>query len=225
MQLLHIDSSISGTQSISRQISANIVSQLKLANPLVEVNYRDLAAVPVPQHSTALQNLKLDALSQSGALNADSAQFDVSDARGDHAARLTLQHDFAAIQSVLDEFLAAEIVVIGAPMYNFGIPSQLKSWIDCLAVPGKTFRYTETAVEGLCGGKQIIVASSRGGFYSGQSPMAVLDHQESYLTGFFRFIGVTNIEFIRAEGVNYGAESRQRAIDAALAEAATVKAG
>ena len=113
----------------------------------------------------------------------------------------------------LDEFLAADIVVIGAPMYNFGVPSQLKAWIDCLAVAGKTFRYTETGVEGLAGGKRVIIASSRGGFYAGSSPMASLDHQEAYLTGFFGFIGVADIAFVRAEGVNVSPEQRQRGIE------------
>jgi len=132
--------------------------------------------------------------------------------------------DFAATNVVLDEFLAADIVVLGAPMYNFGIPSQLKAWIDCLAAPGKTFRYTAAGVEGLAGAKRVIIASSRGGFYSAPSPVAVLDHQESYLSGFFGFIGVTDIGFVRAEGVNVGPEQRQRALAAALAEAAALQA-
>ena len=124
----------------------------------------------------------------------------------------------------LEEFLGADIVVIGAPMYNFGIPSQLKAWIDCLAAPGKTFSYTATGVEGLAGSKKVIVASSRGGFYSASSPMAFMDHQETFLSSFFGFIGITDITFVRAEGVNTGPEQRQRALESALAEIAVLKA-
>src|SRR6202035_2513273 len=93
------------------------------------------------------------------------------------------------------------------------------TWIDCLAEPAQTFRYTAKGAEGLCGPKRIIVGSSRGGFYSAPS-----DHQESYLTGFFGFLGVSDIAFVRAEGVNLGAEQRARALEAALAEVTTLKA-
>ena len=89
---------------------------------------------------------------------------------------------------------------------------------------GKTFRYSASGVEGLAGGKRLIIGSSRGNFYSPPSPVAVLDHQESYLSGFFGFIGVTDIAFVRAEGVNVGPEQRQRALEAALAEAAALQA-
>jgi len=133
MQLLHIDSSISGGQSVSRQLSASIVARLEQTTPGLEVTYRDIAASPIPHHSEAVQALKIKALSEGGALN---------------TADLQVQHDFATINAVLDEFLAADIIVLGAPMYNFGIPSQLKAWIDCLAAPGKTFRYSEQGVEG-----------------------------------------------------------------------------
>jgi FMN-dependent NADH-azoreductase len=115
-------------------------------------------------------------------------------------------------------------VVIGAPMYNFGIPSQLKAWIDCLAVVGKTFSYSAAGVQGLAGGKRVIIASSRGGFYSANSPMAFLDHQETFLTGFLAFIGITNPEFVRAEGVNVSPEQRRTSLASALAEATTLKA-
>ena len=125
---------------------------------------------------------------------------------------------------MLNEFLAADIIVLGAPMYNFAIPGQLKAWVDCLAAPGRTFRYTEQGPEGICGGKRIIVASSRGGFYTSPSPMAMLDHQESYLTSFFGFIGVSDVKFVRAEGVKYSAEQRQRSLESALAEVAVLQA-
>jgi FMN-dependent NADH-azoreductase len=219
MKLLHIDSSISGSRSVSRQLTASIVGRLKQTTPSLEITYRDIAAMPVPHHSEALLNLKIKALSERGALHAGAIQVQVTDAPGNDAAGAQLQHDFATINAVLDEFVAADIVVLGAPMYNFGIPSQLKTWIDCLAVPAQTFRYTATGGEGLCGAKRIIVGSSRGGFYSAPS-----DHQESYLTGFFGFLGVSDIAFVRAEGVNLGAEQRARALESALAEVATLKA-
>ena len=224
MKLLHIDSSISGGRSVSRQLTASIVARLKQTNPSLEVSYRDIAAMPVPHHWEALLNLKLKALSERGALNAGAIHVQVTDAPGNDAADAQLQHDFATVNAVLNEFVAADIVVLGAPMYNFCIPSQLKTWIDCLASPGQTFRYTATGVEGLCGGKRIIVGSSRGGFYTAPSPMAALDHQESYLAGFFGFMGVSDIAFVRAEGVNLGAEQRARALESALAEVATLKA-
>jgi len=104
-------------------------------------------------------------------------------------------------------------------MYNFGVPSQLKAWIDCLAVAGKTFRYTETGMEGLA----VIIVSSRGAFYTSSSPMASLDHQEAYLSGFFGFLGVTDIAFVRAEGVNISPEQCRRGIESALAEVAALE--
>ena len=115
------------------------------------------------------------------------------------------------------EFLAADTVVIGAPMYNFTIPSQLKAWIDRVAVAGKTFRYTENGPEGLAGGKRVIVALARGGFYDEGSPAAALEHLETYLRGLFNFVGIEP-EFVAADGLNLGAEQRAAAIAEALGE-------
>jgi FMN-dependent NADH-azoreductase len=131
-----------------------------------------------------------------------------------------LQKDIAAGQAVLDEFLAADVVVIGAPMYNFTMPSQLKAWIDRVVVNGKTFRYTAAGPEGLAGNKRVIVAISRGGVYGAGAPAAALEHLETYLKGVFAFIGVANPEFIVAEGLNIGPEHREKAMQAAI-EAAT----
>lgn len=117
-------------------------------------------------------------------------------------------------QAVMDEFLEADIVVIGAPMYNFGIPSQLKAWIDRVVVAGKTFHYTAAGPEGLAGGKRVIIASSRGGVYS-TGPAAGLDFQENYLRAVLRFIGIDDVQFIRAEGVNMSAEHKVKAIASA----------
>jgi FMN-dependent NADH-azoreductase len=125
--------------------------------------------------------------------------------------------DAFADSSVLDEFLAADTVVIGAPMYNFTLPSQLKAWLDRILVAGKTFRYTENGPEGLAGGKRVIVALARGGMYDAGSPAAALEHLESYLRGVFNFIGVEP-EFFAADGLNFGPEQREASLNAALGD-------
>jgi FMN-dependent NADH-azoreductase len=169
---------------------------------VLEVTYRDLGAAPVAHLSGA---------------HLAAAQGVVPEAAG-------LRQDLAAGQAALAEFLAADIVVVGAPMYNFGIPSQLKAWIDRLAVAGKTFRYSDNGPEGLAGGKRVIVASSRGGFYGPDTPIAFLDHQETYLRGIFGFFGITDVTFIRAEGVALGPDQRNKSIEAAKAEVARLAA-
>src|SRR5690242_14824457 len=134
MKLLHIDSSVLGPHSVSRQVSAAIVERLRKATPSLQAVYRDLTAAPLAHlsgpHLAAAQGSTPEA---------------------------GLQQDLAAGQAALDEFLAADIVVIGAPMYNFTIPSQLKSWIDRIAVRGKTFRYGPNGPEGLAGNKRVII--------------------------------------------------------------------
>jgi FMN-dependent NADH-azoreductase len=196
MKLLHVDASILGANSVSRQLSAAIVKRLRQGDATVEVAYHDLGAEPLGHLSGA----------------------HLAAAQGVTPEEPALQRDLARGQKALEDFLAADIIVVGAPMYNFSISSQLKAWIDRLAVRGKTFRYTEKGPEGLAGGKRVIVASSRGGFYGPQTPTAFLDHQESYLRGVFGFFGITDVTFIRAEGVNVGPEQRKAAIDAATAE-------
>jgi FMN-dependent NADH-azoreductase len=125
--------------------------------------------------------------------------------------------DPAATQGnlVMDEFLAAEVVVIGAPMYNFAISSQLKAWIDRILVAGKTFRYTANGPEGLAGGKRIIIASSRGGMYGKETAAAAMDFQEPYLRAAFAFIGITDVQFVRAEGIAIGEEQKALALKSA----------
>ena len=116
-------------------------------------------------------------------------------------------------QTALAEFKAAGTLVIGAPMYNFGVPSQHKAWIDRIAIAGETFRYTETgAAEGLSGAKRVIVAVSRGGLYGGDSGQAAFEHVESYLRAVFAFIGVTDLTFVIAEGLKVSEEARGAAI-------------
>lgn len=117
----------------------------------------------------------------------------------------------------LEEFLAAGTLVIGAPMYNFTLPSQLKAWIDRILVAGRTFRYTANGPEGLASGKRVIIALARGGFYHEGAPAAALEHLESYLKGVFHFIGIEP-EFVAADGLNMGPEQREAAIGAAMGE-------
>src|SRR6478672_1954226 len=117
----------------------------------------------------------------------------------------------------LQEFLDADVIVIGAPMYNFGIPSTLKAWIDRLAVAGKTFQYTASGAEGLAGGKKIIVASTRGGFHQQSGG----DFQEPYLRYMFGFFGITDVEIVRAEGLAVSPEQRTEGMAAAHLTIAT----
>ena len=198
MKLLHIDSSILGDNSVSRVLSAEIVAAEQRRHPGLEVVYRDLGADPVGHLTGAHLAAAQGAVPESAAV----------------------RDDFASGQAALEEFLAADIVVVGAPMYNFGISSQLKAWIDRLAIAGKTFRYTEKGPEGLAGGKTVIVASSRGGFYGPESATAFLDHQETYLRGVFGFFGIDDVAFIRAEGIALGPDQREKAIASALNEIA-----
>jgi FMN-dependent NADH-azoreductase len=195
--LLHLDSSILSGNSVSRTLSAQVVARLKKAHPKLQVTYRDLAATPIPHLSGAYL-----AAGQS------------LDAQHDAA----LQANLALGSAVLEEFQAADIVVIGVAFYNFTISTQLKAWIDRIAVAGKTFRYTEKGVQGLAGGKRVILAISRGGFYGAGTPTHSFEHAETYLRGVFGFLGVTALEVIAAEGVAVGPEQRQAALAQAQRE-------
>jgi FMN-dependent NADH-azoreductase len=139
----------------------------------------------------------------------------VRDLVGEPLPHLTL--DAFADSTVLDEFLAADTVVIGAPMYNFTLPSQLKAWLDRILVAGRTFRYTENGPEGLAAGKRVIVALARGGFYDQGSPAAALEHLETYLRAVFGFIGIEP-EFVAADGLAVSPEQRETSIKQALGE-------
>jgi FMN-dependent NADH-azoreductase len=177
-RILHLDSSITGDNSVSRVLSRRIVDQLTASNPAADVIHRDLVAEP-------LDHLTLGAF-------------------GD--------------RTVLDEFLSSDTVVIGAQMYNFTVPTQLKSWLDRILVAGVTFRYREDgSAEGLAGDKRVIVALSRGGFYGADSPAAALEHLETYLRGVFAFIGITP-EFVAADGIAVGPEVREKSVAVALGE-------
>lgn len=188
MKLLHIDSSILGDNSASRQLSREVVEAWKAAEPGMTVTYRDLAA---------------DAISHF------SAQTLVAAGTSAELRDAALKHEADLSASAMAEFLAADAVVIAAPMYNFSIPTQLKAWIDRIAVAGQTFRYTEAGPEGLCGGKKLVIVSTAGGLHAGQ-PSSV-GHEE-YLKQMFGFLGITDIEFVRAEGLAYGDDMRTKAM-------------
>ncbi|GHC05291.1 FMN-dependent NADH-azoreductase [Thermomonas carbonis] len=183
MKLLHLDSSILGQHSASRELSAAIVTRWLRDVRGLEVTYRDLAANPLPHLSGGSLALA----------DADEA---------------------ATSAAVMDEFLSADVIVVGAPMYNFGIPSQLKAWIDRVAVAGKTFRYTAQGPQGLAGGKQIIVAATYGGLHPIESGRNFV---EPYLRQVFAFLGIDDVEFVSAEGLSVSPEQRVTSLSAARA--------
>lgn len=181
MNLLHLDASVLGDNSVSRQLSAAVVARLTQQEG-VSVVYRDLDAQPIA-------HLRSGSLAKADAAEAADAE------------------------QVIQDFLAADVVVIGAPMYNFSIPSTLKAWIDRVAVAGRTFKYTENGPIGLAGGKRVIIVSSRGGIYT-DSPA---DFQEPLLRQVFAFMGINEVEFVRAEGIAYSPKHREDALAAAMA--------
>ena len=188
MKLLHIDSSILGDNSASRQLSGEVVKAWQAAEPGVEVTYRDVAAEGLNHFSGATL----------GALGTPADQRSAAQ-----------QHEAELSAKTLAEFLAADAVVIAAPMYNFTIPTQLKAWIDRIAVAGQTFRYTEAGPEGLCGNKKVIVVSTSGGLHVGQATGVA---HEDYLKVLLGFLGITDIEFVRAHGLAYGDEFRSKSL-------------
>lgn len=193
MNVLHIDSGILGDHSVSRRLTAAVAAQIKAEQPGAAITYRDLVANPLPHLSGAH-------------LMAANAKPEDVDAQ--------IAADVAESTAVLEEFLAAETIILGVPMYNFSLPSQLKAWIDRIAVSGKTFSYSAEGPKGLAGGKKVIIVSTRGGHYSA-GPAAVMDHQESYLKTVLGFLGITDIETVRAEGLNLSPDSKIEAISEA----------
>ena len=192
MKLLHIDSSPLGGNSVSRELTRRIVAQWRSAHPHTKVEHLDLA-VDAPNH-----------------LNADSLGFRL----GINAEALTdvQRRENEVSERLVSQLLAADVIVVGAPLYNFSIPTQLKAWIDRVAQAGRTFKYTEKGPVGLAGGKTVIIASTRGGMYFGNPGMEAMEHQESYLRTVFGFLGVTDIRFVRAEGLAMGDEAKKKAI-------------
>jgi len=197
MKLLHVDSSVLGTNSVSRQLTADAVADWVATHPGTQVEYLDLAT-SAPSH-----------------FDANSLGFRMPEG--------TVLSDEQKRENVISEklvsqFLAADVVVVGAPLYNFSIPSQLKAWIDRLAQPGRTFKYTEKGPTGLAVGKTVIVVSTRGGVYSTSEAGQAAEHQESYLKVVFGFFGITDVRFVRAEGLAVGAEQKAQALAAAAGD-------
>ncbi|MAL83529.1 MAG: FMN-dependent NADH-azoreductase [Idiomarina sp.] len=186
MKVLHLDSGIFIDQSVSRQLTRDILSQLK-NNQETTVVYRDLVANPV-DHLTAEE---------------------------------LLAEDKPLINELVQELFDADTIIIGAPMYNFTIPTQLKAWIDRVLQAGVTFKYTEQGPQGLVKDKKVYIASGRGGIYS-EGDMQALDHQESYLKQALSFIGITDVSVVRAEGMNMGDEPRQQGFEQASKEIAAI---
>ena len=203
MNILHIDSSILGANSVSRQLSADVVARLAAVTPGASITYRDLAETPVPHLSGGYI---------AAAQNPEAA----------HAP--AVQDDLATGGAVLGEFLAADTVVIGVALYNFTVPSQLKAWIDRVLVAGQTFRYGANGPEGLAGDKRVILAIARGNFYHAGAPAAAFEHAETYLRAVFGFIGVDKLEVVIAEGLAVGPEQRAAALAGAQQQITAIAA-
>jgi FMN-dependent NADH-azoreductase len=203
MKLLHVDSSILSTNSTSRLLTAEIVAAWKAAHPDTTVEYLDLAVNTPPHFSADALGIKTGMQSQP-----TEAQ----------------QRENELSEKLVSQFLTSDVIVVGAPLYNFSIPTQLKAWIDRLAQIGRTFKYTDKGPVGLAGGKTVIVASSRGGVYSTTEGGRAMEHQESYLTAIFGFFGVTDVRFVRAEGLAMGDAPKAAALASARADILTATA-
>ncbi|RMQ47615.1 FMN-dependent proteinH-azoreductase [Pseudomonas cichorii] len=191
MNILHIDSSIMGSGSVTRDLSAATVAHLQASYPAAQVQYRDLVANEISHLSGPI-----------AAGFRPGATTEFSD---------TVRQEHQLSETLVREFLASDVLVIGAPMYNFSVASQLKAWLDRIAQIGRTFKYTENGPVGLTVGKRVIIVSARGGFYA-QGPAAHMDFQEHYLKAFFGFLGVNDVSFVRAEGASRGEEVRSKGI-------------
>ncbi len=186
-RLLVVESSARQQGSISRQLTAEFLQRWQASHPADQIVQRDLA-------STVLPHLDTDLLG--GWMKSAAEQTPAEQAALARSNELT------------EELLAADVLVLAAPMYNFGIPSTLKAWLDHVLRAGVTFKYTETGPQGLLSGKRAIVLTARGGVYAG----GPLDHQEPYLRQALAFIGIHDVQFIHAEGLNMGEEFQLRGL-------------
>ena len=199
MNILQINASARREASNSTRVANSIVARLQATNPAARLTLRDLAVTPHP----VLDEAALGAL------------FTPAEKRtADQAARVALD------DALIAEIQAADAIVLGVPMYNFGVPVQLKNWIDAIARNGVTFRYTEQGPEGLLQGKTVYVALARGGSYRGTAA----DSQVPYLKTVLGFLGMTEVHFIYAEGLNMGAEAAERGFAQAEADLAAALA-
>ncbi len=202
MNILHLDASPQGADaSVSRQLSAAAVKRLQAKHAGATVTRRDLAT-DAPGH---LSGIEL------GGFFTPPEQW--NDA---------IKSAMALNGTILAEFQAADVIVIGTPMYNFGVPSSLKAWVDRVVRAGITFKYGANGPEGMVTGKSLVVLSSRGGVYEGTPWGAALDHQEKYLQDVMGFLGVKECTRIRAEGTNMGDEVKGKGVAAALAQIAAL---
>jgi FMN-dependent NADH-azoreductase len=189
---LIINSSALGEASVSARLTSEFAERLKQRDPSAAITIRDVGADPIP-HLTA---------ETVGAIRGAAA----TDAE---------RHTLALSDALIAELKYADLIVIGAPMYNFGIPSTLKAWFDHVLRAGVTFRYTAAGPEGLVHGKRAIVIESRAGFYS-EGSGAASDHQEPHLKTMLAFMGITDVTFVRAEKLAFGPEAVSQAIDSAI---------
>ncbi len=202
MKLLHLDASVLNDNSASRALTAKIVNQLRAQHGDLQVTYRDLAQDAPAHLSGEILATRFIPAEQWNPLQ---------------------KREEELTQALLTELLETDIIVVGAPMYNFSIPTQLRAWIDRIAQAGRTFRYTENGPVGMVTGKKVIIGSSRGGAYSTSEHMRTLDFQEDYLKTVFGFLGITDVTIVRAEGLSMGPEVKAKAMNDAETQIGTLK--
>ena len=194
-KVLIIDSAATGDASVSRKLTTQFAEQLRREEPGVQIVRRDVGASPVPHLTEATVGTIRGAPAESEAAR---AALDLSDA-------------------LIAELKAADLIVIGAPMYNFGMSSTLKAWFDHVLRAGITFRYSEAGPEGLVTGKKAVVIEARAGFYS-DGPAAAMDHQEPHIRTLLGFMGIQDVTFVRAEKLAFGPEAAEAAISGAAGQ-------
>ena len=195
--VLIIESSARQQGSFSRQLTQQFISQWQVAHPTDQVTVRDLALHPVPH---------LDANLLGGWMKPEAQR-----SADEHAS-------LKRSDELTDELLAADVLVLAAPMYNFAIPSTLKAWLDHVLRAGVTFKYTETGPQGLLTGKKAYVLTARGGLYAGSTS----DHQEPYLRQVMAFVGIHDVTFIHAEGMNLGGDFQEKGLNQAKARLSAI---
>ncbi len=195
--VLIIESSARQQDSVSRQLTRDFIQQWQAAHPGDQINLRDVAANPLPH------------------LNADLLGGWMKPAE---QRSMPEQEAFERSNQLTDELLAADVLVMAAPMYNFTIPSTLKAWLDHVLRAGITFKYTPTGPQGLLQGKRAIVLTALGGIHAG----AGSDHQEPYLRQAMAFIGIHDVEFIHAEGLNMSGDFHEKGVNQAKARLAAL---
>jgi FMN-dependent NADH-azoreductase len=198
--ILVLNSSAAGEASVSRLLVADAVAELTERLPGAQVVFRDLAADPIPHLLPST----------------------INGVRGQPTSPAELEAR-ALSDKLIAELRTADVIVIGAPMYNFSVPTTLRTWFDHVLRAGETFSYSEAGPKGLLTGKRVIVVESRGGLYS-EGPAMSVDFQEPYLRHLLGFVGLTDVTFVRAEKIGYGPEAREQALADSRAELARIAA-